>query len=108
MTDMWISLPGVSSDNPAYPGGWHFVGNPFNHNVLWTDIKVTDGTETIDMITACELGWLDGYWEYLNGASQGISLVDFEGILGSEYLQPGHMYKVFTRKANLALIIPAN
>ncbi|MEN6521497.1 MAG: hypothetical protein ABFD46_10170 [Armatimonadota bacterium] len=103
MTDMWISLPGPTGEE----GGYHWVGFPFSHNVLWTDVKVTDGNETVPVLTAVSNGWLDGGWAYLDAATQSTYGVDPDEIMGSAYLEPGNMYQIFTRKANLALIIPA-
>ena len=103
MTDMWISLPGRSGHN----GGFHWVGFPFNHNVLWSDVLVTDGKETIPVMVAVDRGWLDGLWAYVDAPTQNTLNVDPDGIYGSDMLEPGRMYRVFTRKSNLALIIPA-
>lgn len=101
-TDMWISLPGVTGRE----GGFHWIGHPFNHEVPFVNVMVTDGTQTISVLDAIEAGWLDGYWAYLDAPSQGTLNVDPEELMGSPNLEPGRMYQVFTRKANLALIIP--
>ena len=39
--DMWISLPKT---------GWTFIGNPYQHNVVWADVKVTNGKITKSML----------------------------------------------------------
>lgn len=103
MTDMWISLPGLTGGT----GGEHWVGFPFDHPVAWEDVQVTDGTQTIDVQTAVGLGWLDMYWQYRDGASQDVLQVDPDGIVGDSNLLPGAMYIVQTYKSNIALIIPA-
>ena len=104
MTDMWVSLPGVTGRE----GGYHMVGHPFDHNVLWANVQVTDGTQTIPVMDAVNLGWLDGYWAYLDAPTQSTFNVDPDEIMGSAYMEPGRAYIVFTRKSNIALIIPAN
>lgn len=103
MTDMWISLPGITGAN----GGSHWIGHPFNHNTLWTDVMVTDGTTTIPVTQAVADGWLEGSWQYMNAAFQGVEMIDPDGINGSPNMMPGHMYIVNTFKPNLALIIPS-
>jgi len=101
-TDMWISLPGQTGMN----GGQHFIGHPFDHAVPFVNVLVTDGTRTIPVMNAIAEGWLEGYWPYLDGPTQSVLQVDPDEIVGSPYLEPGHMYVVNTMKANLALIIP--
>lgn len=104
LTDMWISLPGQSGMN----GGMHWVGFPFNHPVLWTNVLVTDGTQTVPVLDAVNLGWLQGYWQYMDAPTQNLMQVDPDELSGSAYLEPGRTYEVITMKSNLALIIPAN
>lgn len=101
-TDMWISLPGMTGGN----GGTHWVGHPFDHPVPFVNVLVTDGTQTIPVMDAIAAGWLEGYWPYLDGPTQGTLQVDPDYIVGEPDLLPGHMYIVNTMKPNLALIIP--
>lgn len=99
-TDMWISLPGVSG---MTDGGIHWVGMPFNHNVEWTTVKVTDGTETIDVMDAVGRGWLEGFWPYWDGVNQSPLNIDLDL---QPNMEPGKVYMVTTHRNNLALIIP--
>lgn len=104
MTDMWISLPGLSGgDN----GGMHWVGHPFDHDVLWTDVQVTDGTQTVSVQDAIGLGWLEGGWTYWDAVNQGPMTIDPDDEFG-QYMHPGMMYLVPTLANNIALIIPAD
>lgn len=103
MTDMWVSLPGITGGS----GGEHWIGHPFNHSVPFVNVKVTDGTQTLPVQDAIAAGWLEGYWTYLDAATQNVYQVDPDGINGSDQLEAGHMYIVRTLKNNLALIIPA-
>jgi len=111
MTDMWISLPGLAEGLPGYPGGQHWIGHPFNHAVAWTDVEVTDGTQTISVVDACDPAgaykWIEPFWTYRENSEQNAYAVDPDGITGDPNLLPGKMYQVFTHKANIALIIPA-
>lgn len=102
MTDIWISLPGVTAE-----GGLQWVGHPFNHDVLWEDVQVTDGTQTISVTDACNNGWLESAWQYWDPVSQSPMSIDIFDDYGM-YMHPGISYVVPTLRSNLALIIPAD
>jgi hypothetical protein len=110
-TDMWISLPGLNEGLPGYPGGAHWIGNPYDSEVDVRSIQVTNGSKTIPFFDddsetedAVHLGWVEQYWNYRDNASQGSMYTDPEAF---DMLQPGRMYEVITHQPNLALIIPA-
>lgn len=102
LSDVWISLPG--STGPVN-GGDHWVGHPFDADVNFSDLLVTDGTQTITIVQAANNGWIDRTWTaYYSG-----SIV----VVGPEdefpdytVLQSGHMYYFKTYRDNLALIVP--
>lgn len=99
MTDMWISIPYV---------GETWVGMPFNHNVLFSDIYYTDGTYTIDVNSAVRKGWIDGLWTTWDALTQETTTVGLNSLNPDDIiLRPGQMYKVISHKNNLAVIIPA-
>lgn len=100
LTDMWISLPGL------FNGGMHWVGHPFDHDVLWTDVLVTDGTQTIPVQTAVANGWLEGSWQFWDATIQTPVSIDIDDPVNC-YMHPGMMYLVPTLQNNIALIIPA-
>ena len=97
MTDMWISLP---------KAGLTLIGHPFNHNVVFANCLMTDGTQTITMDAARTAGWTDALifgWDgvgqsYMNIGIDPWWLPDLEAYRG---------YWMTTFQDNLALIIPA-
>jgi hypothetical protein len=103
LTDICISLPGYTDSE----GGPHWIGHPFNHQILWTNVLVTDGIKTIPVLDAVGQGWLEGGWTTWDAVNQGPISIDLDDPVNC-YMQPGYMYIVFTHKSNLALIIPAD
>lgn len=102
MTDMWISLPGVTGGN----GGEHYIGFPFDHEILWESMLVTDGTETISVMDAVINGWIDSVWSWWDPVLQNPMVID-PSDPSLMYMKPGMMYDIVTYRPNLALIIPA-
>jgi len=114
-TDMWISLPGAGKGD----GGWNLIGQPFNHdtaisktvdvdgNPQGDNIFVTDGNSLLTLKAASDLGWLDGAFQYYDGALQSM-LSSGYFYNDDDHLRATHGYWVRTFKDNLALIIPAN
>jgi len=113
MTDMWISLPGSTTDG-IDAGGWHLVGQPFNHNTMvdplgdasGSGILFTDGTTLKNWSEACAASWVDGKMsttDPINGAVD----VQFDGWGGDDTLRAGKSYWLATYKDNLAMIVPA-
>jgi hypothetical protein len=72
-TDIWISLPGRYGQQ----GGVHWIGHPFNHNVPFVNVKVTDGLVTLPVMDAINQGWLQGHWGYLGKSSVLVSICIF-------------------------------
>jgi len=106
MTDMWISLPGNQLDG-ADAGGWHLIGQPFNHetNVV-ANLSLTDGTTLKSWEEAVNAGWCEGVMWQLDAASGGMIDVGFD-LATDDHLRIGLGYQFQTFKDNLALIIPA-
>jgi len=99
--DQWITLPAA---------GWALIGQPFNHNTEWADVRVHNGKSVLSMYDASRTeGWINsmGYW----WDSSNQSLCDLglpEDYVNDNTLQPWHGYWVQYYADNLALIIPAN
>jgi len=111
-TDMWISLPGGQGDTAQ--GGWHLIGQPFNHDTavngdLGTGdhIWFTDGTTLKTWDEAVTAGWVDDTMFYFEAAAQGQGTLSYGGG-DDDSLRAGKAYYVRTKKDNLALIIPAD
>lgn len=108
-TDMWISLPGAGNGN----GGWHIIGNPFNHDVsvdsgAGTGDKIffTDGTTVKTWGEAVDAGWVSDVMTGNDPATGGIN-VQYNGLGDTDKLSAGKGYWLQTIKDNLAMIIPA-
>jgi len=103
-TDMWISLPG----NAAGTGGaWHMIGQPFDHDTLATDILFTDGTDVKNWADAVAASWVYKIAQYSYGGMSGrVSYTDTV-VHEDDRFRARHGYQIQTRKANLAMIIPA-
>jgi len=100
MTDMWISLP---------KAGDTLIGHPFNHTVALANVKMTDGTQTVDLATARDvLQWTDANLWLYNAETQSYEDVGLDPWSARADLEAGHAYWIKTTKDNLALIIPAN
>jgi len=101
-TEAWISLPGQTGAN----GGWHYIGIPYpkTKGCLFYDVVVTDGIEAHTLGELLDQGttWLDLTFFGWNGQFQALTPVPDT----ADYLIGGQMYQVFTRKNNLALILP--
>lgn len=111
MTDMWISLPGNTNING---GGWHMIGQPFNHNTPVDDgsgtganIKFTDGTTLKTWGEAFAAGWVADTISTWDPASGGVGIV-FDGSGDDDHFRAGKGYQVKTFVPNLAMIIPAS
>ncbi|MEN6520470.1 MAG: hypothetical protein ABFD46_04880 [Armatimonadota bacterium] len=104
ITDMAINL----SSYIEYQAGATWIGHPLNHKVLWTDIKVTNGMDTLSVQDAITEGWIDDNWTYYVAQTGSTYYVDPTGSNGSAYLEPGRMYLVYSNLPNLTLIIPAD
>ncbi len=113
-TDMWISLPGNSMDG-VDAGGWHLIGQPFNHETVvdptyegtGSNILFTDGTQVLNWAEANAAGWVDSKLTNIDAASGAID-VQFDGWGGDDTLRVGKGYWLNTYKDNLAMIILAN
>lgn len=97
MTDMWVSLHGGA-------GAMHWVGHPFNHDVWWEDVQVTNGEETRYIMDAVG-EWIEGYWQTWDPITAAPVTID---PFDDGNMHPGSMYLVPTLVPNIALIIPAN
>jgi len=102
-TEAWISMPGRTTGI----GGWHYVGIPYpvGKQVSWYDVVITDGITSHTMAELLEGGdetWLSLTFFGWNAPAQGLVRIPDDG----DYLVGGQMYKVFTKKSNLALILP--
>ena len=99
-TDVRISIPKT---------GWSLIGQPFTNATLWTDVMVTDGTQTLTLQGAINAGWIgriaftwdtaSGIWGYVGTGARGSRFDDS--------LRPWHAYWITTYRDNLAIIIPA-
>lgn len=96
-TDMWISLPAA---------GLALFGNPFNDSIDWISCLMTDGTQTVSVEQAANLGWFDGSCIEWSAQDQGYTTV---GTMPwyKQTIDPGHAYWITTAQDNLALIVPA-
>lgn len=111
-TDMWISLPGNA--DPNVEGGWHMIGHPFNHdtpidpNFDWTGSGVffTDGTELKTWSEAVTANWVYDS-AYYTDAQTGNQYTAGFFFNDDDHLRANVGYYVFTKKDNLAMIIPA-
>ena len=100
-TDRWISLP----------YSWHnLFGHPLNHDVLWGDIKVTDGKRMAGLEEACSpwgtLNWVSSVgiaWDPVGRGSFDIGLED--DAASTDRMQSWHAYHMYAYKP-VALIVP--
>lgn len=109
MTDMWISLPGAGGGI----GGWHLIGQPFNHDTPVDDgsgtgvfITFTNGSVTMDWSDAVAAGWVSPVMTGNDPATGGVP-VQYDGLGSDDHLRAGKGYWVQTFIDNLAMIIPA-
>lgn len=105
MTDMCISLPGVNDGN----GGWHLIGNPYNHEVPVGDsganIMFTDGIsfKTWEEAATGSDPWVSSV---MNGFDNSGDLdTSYSAYCSSHSLLPFHGYWLSTYKSNLFMII---
>ena len=100
-TDMRISIP---------KKGWSLIAQPVNSSVLWTQLKVTDGSQTKTLQQAIAAGWIgriaftwdtaSGQWGYVGTGARGSRFDDS--------FHPWHAYWITTYQDNLAVIVPAS
>lgn len=113
MTDMWVSLPGNQPDGQNL-GGWHMIGNPFNHdipldpnfNLNGEGISFTDGTAVKNWDEAVQANWVDSQmlvWDPINDRYVDVGYF-FNTV---DKLEAWRAYWIQTKKDNLAMIIPA-
>lgn len=99
--DQWITLPLT---------GWTLIGQPFDHNTYWSDVKVHNGKSVATMEDACRIeGWMQsmGYW--WENSTQSLSDIGLpDDWPSSEILLAWHGYWVQSNVDNLSLIIPAS
>jgi len=112
MTDMWVSLPGYQLDTDD-AGGWHLIGQPFNHDtavdagsMTGDNLFLTDGTTLKTWGEAAGAGWCDAVLTAFDPNTQGQYTVGFD-LADDDHIRPGKGYWFLTYKDNLALIIPA-
>jgi len=106
MTDMWVSLPGAQLD-PDDAGGWHLIGQPFNHDTnVMANLSLTDGTTLKSWEDAVAAGWCEGVMTAFDASIQTGTTVGFD-LADDDHLRPAKGYWFLTFKDNLALIIPA-
>lgn len=107
MCDMWISLPGNSGGTN---GAWHLIGQPFKHDTLATDVKFTDGTQVLNWSDAVAANWVYNVALGCDTAGFGgqfrVSYTD-SVVHEDDRFRANHGYQLRTKKANLAMIIPA-
>lgn len=114
MTDMWISLPGFKEPTGNLDaGGWHLIGNPFQHDVptyhivgeaaVWR-VWFTDGIEMKNWFDAVDAFWVsDTFLGYSNGLSSQVTFLDPDNYT----LKTARGYWIETKRDNLAMIIIA-
>jgi len=107
MTDMWISLPGNCIDN-LDAGGMHWVGQPYNHKTLISDMYMTDGSQALSIQESITAGWIGSLWRGFDNQTQKTFTVGLSTYGADEnYFRAGSMYEIETHRDNLALIIGA-
>ena len=98
-TDRWISLP--------YPWVYNLFGHPLNHDMLWSDLKVTDGKRMAGLQEAWfDLQWVCSvgvWWEPQFTSSRDIGLPDDYAY--TETMESWHGYHMYASKS-VALIVP--
>lgn len=99
-TDRWVSLP--------FEARWNPFGLPLNHELLWSDLKVTDGIRAYGLAEAKELEWVVSRAPWWNPGNQGWRTIGIPGDLGYQttIAQPWHGYHMYAAKP-VALIVPA-
>ena len=117
MTDMWISLPGKQTDafvDPPDGGGKHLIGQPFDHDTptngpgaTGDNIWFTDGTTLKTWEEAYNADWVQSAMEYWDAPTQNPMTMTYQGWGNDDTLRAKTAYWLFTKKDNIALIIPA-
>lgn len=106
MTDMWISLPGNQLDGQD-AGGWHIIGQPFNHDTsVVGNLYLTDGTTLKTWEEAVAAGWCEPVMWTMDPLTGDQIDVGFD-LATDDHLRAAKGYQFYTKKDNLALIIPA-
>jgi len=109
-TDMYISLPGQGTS-----GGWHLVGQPFNHATAFNPstsqkdgsrIQFTNGTYTYGWKDAVTQGWVVSTMKRYNPTAGGYVTVGYSYPSPNNSFVAGNGYWVDTLQPNLAMIIP--
>ena len=98
-TDRWIPLPYA---------WYNLFGHPFNHEVLWSDLKVTDGKRMagLDEADQFKLRWVNSvglWWEPERRGCHDIGLPD--DAAADDRLRCWHAYHMYAYKP-VALIVP--
>jgi len=114
LTDMWISLPGDQYDE-ADNGGWHLIGQPFNHDTATSinaaqgdHIFLTDGTYLKTWKQAVTDNWCGNAFIAFDASAQSGYNVGYLRTASDDTLHAGYGYWFQTKKDNLALIIPSD
>lgn len=100
-TDRWVSLPGTELN---------LFGHPFDHDVLWRDLVVTDGKAALPIENASSesYAWMypEGYWWTCD--LQGLNTIDISSDYGATTnMESWRSYYAFTNKP-VALIVPGS
>ena len=98
--DRWVSLP--------FSPRWNPFGFPLNHDLLWSDLKVTDGKRTVGLREAAkDLKWVSSRGTWWNPTIQSFRTIGIPGDLqfNTQTTETWHGYFMYARKP-VALIVP--
>jgi hypothetical protein len=98
--DQWVTLPVAD---------WTIIGQTFDHDTLWSDVKVHNGKELVSMEEACRNRyWLQSVAWWWDNTCQGLRTLGLpDDFPSSEQLKKWHGYWVWSEIDDLSLLIPA-
>ncbi len=104
-----VPIPAVDARISCPTRGWSLISDPFITPVLWNNLKLTDGFQTLSLTDAVAAGWIGRIAFTWDSTAGNFGYVG-TGARGSRFddsLRPWKAYWVSTYQDNLALIVPA-
>jgi len=85
--------PTASPFTKAVNTGWEQIGNPFETDILWTNVTVTNGSVTKSLVDAKAAGWIGSAYSY-NPSTGQYETASYS--TGTMYAGKGYWFRVYT------------